>query len=233
MAELLRGGTSADSPPTCSSEDLSRPDRPEGVPRAPGDTGPTLHSAPRVRCGLRGLRIEEHAEAILQVLTGEVPDGAVNRPLRTHSWSDACIMISSINRVTSKKSAPRVPVYLAAADTSRADRGPAVGTRLPSGELASQLISRLTARRRCRAGEALSRAPAAGQRNVRLPSSRLHDQPPPSAVVESERPRRRAHPRCPNHRMATRDSVARGAPADEDGAETSGDRAHSCSVHRQ
>ena len=58
-------------------------------------------------------------------------------------------MISSINRVTSKKSAPRVPVYLAAADTLAeqiADHP--VGTRLPPEDaLAGQLgVSRLTAR---------------------------------------------------------------------------------------
>ena len=58
-------------------------------------------------------------------------------------------MISSINRVTSKKSAPRVPVYLAAADTLAeqiADQP--VGTWLPSeDELAGQLgVSRMTAR---------------------------------------------------------------------------------------
>ena len=58
-------------------------------------------------------------------------------------------MISSINRVMSKKSAPRVPVYLAAADTLAeqiADHP--VGTRLPPEDaLAGQLgVSRLTAR---------------------------------------------------------------------------------------
>ena len=51
---------------------------PRSHPHSPAHLGSAVASA--------RLRIEEHAaEAILQVLTGEVPDGAVNRPLRTHS----------------------------------------------------------------------------------------------------------------------------------------------------
>ena len=89
VVELLRsghlGGFASD---VFEFEDLSRPDRPEGVPEELLAIQDRTLFTPHLGSAVASarLRIEDHAaEAILQVLTGEVPDGAVNRPLRTHS----------------------------------------------------------------------------------------------------------------------------------------------------
>ncbi len=89
VAELLRcghlGGFAAD---VFEFEDLSRSDRPAGVPEdlvaMPDRTLLTPHLGSAVASAR--IQIEEHAaRAILQVLAREVPDGAVNRPPRTGS----------------------------------------------------------------------------------------------------------------------------------------------------